>query len=569
MPPRIQYTVSIPHPANHMVDVRMDISGLTGPVIDLVMPSWIPGSYRIRDYARHVQEFRALRCRKVAKDCWRVEVGRRRRVRVTYRVYAFELTVRSNHVDADHAYLNPVALCLYVDRRRDEPHALRLKVPPGWKVATALPKRGGVWLAKDYDELADSPIEMGRFDRRTFRVRGRPHELIVHGPGNYDLKGLIRDTKKIVNEAARIFRGLPYSRYVFLLHAADVGSGGLEHRASCSIQVDRFAFRPREKYRRVLGLVAHEFFHTWNVKRIVPAAFQPYDYRREVYTDLLWFSEGVTNYYALVLVTRAGLITAAEARETLARWITEYRRKPGRKVQSLAQSSLDAWIKLYQPDENTINSAVSYYEKGQLVGLLLDLELRRRSGGRVSLDDLMRRLYRRFGVKGKGIVGGDIRRAAEDLAGGSMERFFQDTVRGVRPLSFREALSTVGLRLEEEAGTRRAYLGIVSRPGKDRRRIESVLAESPAEKGGLNARDEIVGINGWQATPEAWEKVLDEARPGDVLELTVVRSGRLRQVKVRAGRNPAPPVKIVPDPRAPSRARREHRAWLGWRWASS
>ncbi|HLG43272.1 MAG TPA: hypothetical protein VI643_07895, partial [Planctomycetota bacterium] len=338
---RIAYTLSFPRPSNHLVDVEIEIREAHAPFIDLVMPAWIPGSYRIRDFARNVQDFRAGRFRKIDKSTWRVETGGRATVRARYRVYAFELSVRTSHVDGDHAHLNPAGLCMYVSGRMDEPCELRIAPPPGWKVATGLPRRNGAWVAESYDHLADCPVEVSKFLRRDFRVRGRGHEFVVCGPGNYDLRGLVRDAAKIVEAGARLFGGLPYDRYVFILHATDGIGGGLEHRNSTSLMFPRLDFKPRENYRRALNLIAHEYFHLWNVKRILPQAFRPYDYTREVYTDLLWLMEGFTDYYALLLVSRAGLITAKEAREALGKWFEGYHLKPGRRVQSLTESSFD------------------------------------------------------------------------------------------------------------------------------------------------------------------------------------------------------------------------------------
>jgi predicted metalloprotease with PDZ domain len=565
---RIRYSLSFPRPSNHLIDVLLEIDEVHAAFVDLVMPAWIPGSYKIRDFARHVQEFRAPRFRKVDKSTWRVETGGRSRLRVRYRVYAFEMAVRTSHLDADHAHLNPSSVCMYVEGRRDEPCEVRLAIPRGWRVATGLSRRGGAWAAESYDHLADSPIELGRFQRRTFRVRGKPHEFAICGPGNHDIDAIVRDTARIVEAGARLFGGLPYDRYVFILHSTEGGGGGLEHRNSTSLMFPRMDFKPRENYRRCLNLIAHEFFHTWNVKRILPEAFRPYDYTREVYTDLLWAMEGLTDYYALLLVGRARLLTAAEVRETLGQWLEEYRQKPSRRVQSLSESSFDTWIKLYQPNEQSVNSTMSYYEKGKIVGLLLDMEIRRRSRGRRSLDDVMRGLYREFAERGRGIDRSDLVRLAEEAAGGELGAFFRDFVDGTRELPLDRALRTVGLRVKSGSGKNRpkATLGVTTNKHSDRIVVNSVLAGSPAEAAGLSAHDEIVAVDGLRATTECWNRVVETSRPGQSLRLDLFRGGILKSLSVRLGTPPRFPSAVERAPMASAERKRNHRSWIGLDW---
>jgi len=562
---RITYTLSFPRPSNHLVDVEIEIREAHAPFIDLVMPAWIPGSYRIRDFGRNVQEFRAGRFRKIDKSTWRVETGGRGTVRARYRVYAFELSVRTSHVDGDHAHLNPAGLCMYVSGRMDEPCAIRIKAPRGWKVATGLPRGNGGWVADSYDHLADSPIEVSNFLRSEFKVRGRSHEFVVCGPGNYELKGLVRDSAKIVEAGARLFGSLPYDRYLFILHPTDGIGGGLEHRNSTSLMFPRLDFKPRDNYRRALNLIAHEYFHLWNVKRILPQAFRPYDYTREVYTDLLWLMEGFTDYYALLLVARAGLITAKEVRENLGKWFEGYHQKPGRNLQSLTESSLDTWIKLYQPNEHSVNSMMSYYEKGKIVGLILDLEIRARSRGRRSLDDVMRGLMRDFAAKGRGIARGEVIALAEEAAGGSLSGFFRDYVDGVKPLPLDRALRTVGLSVGVggDNASKKGTLGVISHKGHDRIMLTSVLTGSPAEQAGLSAQDEIVAVNGLKATPETWDRILEHSPPGRMLGLQLFRSGRFKSFKVRLASAPKLPSKVGPVAKPTASVRAAHRSWLG------
>ncbi|NTW03047.1 MAG: M61 family metallopeptidase, partial [Oscillochloris sp.] len=373
----ITYTVSMPEPHTHLYHIEVAIDAVSTPALDLVLPSWTPGSYMIREYARHIQEFVAigpdgtmLPWRKTAKDSWQIATGQAAQVLVRYKVYAYELTVRTSYLDASHGYFNPGTLCMYVPGRTNEQLAFQVNVPDGWRVSTALePAAGGQWLyvAQDYDELVDSPFECGTQRVLTFTVDEVPHELVIYGYGNEDEARLIADTRRIVEVQRDMFASLPYPHYSFILHLTDGRGGGLEHRNSVSNMVDRWIFQPERSYERYLSLTSHELFHVWNVKRLRPATLGPFDYRSENYTRLLWFVEGVTSYYDELLLVRAGLMKPERYLEKLAEKIVSLQSQPGRYVQSLEQSSFDAWVKFYRPDENTANTSISYYLKGSLV----------------------------------------------------------------------------------------------------------------------------------------------------------------------------------------------------------
>jgi predicted metalloprotease with PDZ domain len=563
---RIRYTISLERRQEHLVDVQMTVRGVQGAHLDLVMPVWIPGSYKVRDFARNVQEFdaRGLRWRKLDKNTWRVETGGRSTIEVTYAVYAHELTVRNSHVDLDHAYLNGPSIFMYVDGRRAEPHEVRIK--SRWEVATGLPRNGA---ANSYDQLVDCPIEVGTFKRKTFEVLERRHEFVVHGPGNYDLRQITVDAAKIIKQAARVFGELPYDRYVFLLHTSppSAGTGGLEHSNSCSLQYPPLEFRPPERYERFLNLVSHEFFHLWNVKRIIPANLWPFRYDSESYTELLWVMEGVTSYYSPVLMVRAGLQAPKTFFKGLARKIQTYREKPGRLVQSLAESSFNTWIHLYQPSEQSVNAQISYYEKGELVGLLLDLELRKRGS---SLDLVMRRLYREFAAKGRGIAESDMQAVVEDMGGASFRAFFRDYVHGVKELPFESILRGAGLELtrapvKEEGRTNgaRPYLGINLQKLPEKVVVSSVLSGTPAAKAGLSAFDEIVAIDDMKVSPDVWDRQLSERKPGSDITFTLFRNHVLRTVTVRLGKQEQFEYKIAPVSKLSAAQKKVLADWLG------
>ncbi len=574
---QVRYTLSMPDPNSHLFRVRMEVRGLPGEGADFVMPAWTPGSYRIRDFAKNVQDFSAGRreWRKLDKSRWRVFGGGD--VAVEYAVWAFELSVQTSHLDLDHGCVNGASVFLYVDGHKDAPVTLEVRPPRGWRVATGLDRRGRLFAAPDYDVLIDCPIEIGTFRKRTFRVRGAPHHLVIHGPGNYDEDALVGDVRKIVETEISIMRHVPYRHYTFILHNSAERGGGLEHLNSTALQFPATQYRPREKYENFLELVAHEFWHLWNVKRIRPEMLGPFDYEREVYTTLLWVMEGLTSYYDTLVPCRAKLLPPEKYFKRMAERIQKYEDRPGRRRQSLSESSFDTWIKLYQPNENAPNCQMSYYDKGELVGMCLDLEIRHRTGNRRSLDDVMRRLYADYGRKGLGFPEPEFKRACEREAGGRLDRFFADYVDGVAEIPWNRFLGRAGLRLEKEprkpeegeaARPHKPWLGITTQRSGPALSIAAVVEGSPAHRAGLSARDEIVALDGARVVPEEWEKRLEDREPGDRLRVAVFRGGFLREVPVTLGRkeNVAWTFRGVREPSALQR--RIYEGWLWSRWES-
>nr|MDQ3806367.1 peptidase M61 [Acidobacteriota bacterium] len=458
--PEINFTVSMPRPHTHLLEVetRLRYASAAPAAVDLVMPVWTPGSYLVREFERHVQDFaaqgdggRALPWTKVNKNTWRVETGGARELRVRYSVYANELSVRTNELNDRRAVWNNAALLMYPDGHLAAPSTLRVAPFGNWKVATGLPGVAGerhTFRAENFDVLYDSPFLAADFREVSFDVRGVAHCVVFDGPGNYDPERVRRDVKKVVEAAVGMMGDVPYRDYTILVVLGPTGGGGLEHLNSTLLTWRRFGFSADSDWRDFLTLVAHEYFHLWNVKRIRPDALGPFDYTRENYTRLLWVAEGVTSYYESLLLRRAGLMTDRQFLDLQARAFQSLQNTPGRLEQSLEEASFDAWVKYYRQDENTINSAVSYYDKGAVVALLLDLEIRRRSDGRRSLDDVLRQLYEEFGKRGRNYTPADFQRVAEQAAGGSLEEFFKAYVRGREELDYNAALDAAGLRLD-------------------------------------------------------------------------------------------------------------------------
>ena len=582
----ISFTVSMSKPWTHLLEVEMRVqipASLQVPnETNLLMPVWHPGSYMIREFERHVQDFaadvngRTLEWTKVNKNTWRIKTGGARRWRVTYRVYANELSVRTNELNSDHAFWNNAALLMYPDGRLESPSTLNIIPFSNWKIATGLPAVAGkanTFRADNFDTLYDSPVEVSNFKQLDFQVRGVAHRIVIDGEGNYDPERLRNEVRRIVEVEVSMFGGIPYHDYTFILHLRSSTGGGLEHLNSTALGFRRFAFGDEAGYRNFQSLVAHEFFHLWNVKRIRPDALGPFDYNQENYTRLLWVAEGITEYYANLIVRRAGLISNEDYLNHLARQIEDFQNTPGREVMSAEEASFDAWIKFYRPDENSVNSQISYYDKGELLGMLLDLEIRRRTDNLKSLDDVMRYLYTEFFQKGRNYTPADFQKACESMAGASLEQFFARYVRGHDDLipAYDEILAGAGLRLEQggrgigqadASVPKKAFLGADLDQQGDHLMVISVRSGTPAYEQGLNAKDEIVALDGVRVTKETFDSMVAAKRPGDTARLTVFRFDNLGTIEIRLGSRVDAPYRIVPSLDATAPQRRIYQSWL-------
>lgn len=588
-PMRLAYSLSMPEPETHLFHVELVVRGAPSS-FRVSMPAWAPGSYVVRDFARHVQDFsvvdgrgRALAWRRVDKQSWEVSSGSVSRVTVRYKVWANELSVQASHLDATHAYGNGSSLFVFVEGAKHLPATLRVRPFRGWRVDLPLPVGpGGAFLARDYDELVDAPFEIGTHRRLEFRVRGKRHRVALYGRGNEDEKRIVRDLKRIVMEEAAIWGDLPYKEYLFILHLSDRARGGLEHRGSNTSSVDRWTFQPGRKYEDFLALEAHEFFHTWNVKRLRPAVLGPFEYSREVHTSLLWAMEGITSYYDHLVLVRAGLLSEERFREYVGETITKLRQQPGRFKLSLAESSFLAWIKLYKQDANWVNSGVSYYLKGELVALVLDLAIRDRTRGKRSLDDVLRHLYRAYPVDGPGIpelhAGGEDgwRLGLEEVTGLSWRAFWAKYIEGTTEVDFERFLRLVGwdvrpVRRDDKAEEKKrkgdyasagGWLGFDAKEQDKRLVVTGVLHGSPAMTAGLSPDDELVAMDGFQVgDKEGLDRRLRERRAGDEVTLHVFRRHELLPLTVELG-VPPPEKWVVEEGRASPRARARRRAWL-------
>ena len=483
--------------------------------------------------------------------------------------------MRTCHLDATHGFANGAAVFMFVPSRTADPVTLEVTVPQRWKVATGLEAMGGGngifrFRARDYDELVDCPLECGTHRLLSFEVDGIAHRIALWGRGNEDEARLVEDTKAIVQAQRDFFGGLPYRHYTFIHHLAD-GRGGLEHRNSAVFLVDRFGFRQRSAYERFVEIVSHEFFHVWNVKRIRPMPLGPFDYRRENHTRQLWTVEGITTYYEKRFLLAAGLYGKERFLERVAEDIASLQSQPGRALQSLEQSSFDAWIKLYRLDENSGNSSISYYLKGALVAMLLDLEIRGRTSRASSLDDVIRHLAKQAALDDSGFAEPDgFLTAVEAVAGahdGAFRKFFERYVGGFADLDYDDSLRHAGLKLSWSRravaeGERPGWLGITTRTDGRALLITTVRSDGPGAGAGLYAGDEIVAIDGLRVDEGRLTARLAERSPGATARVAVFRRDELLEIPVTLSETPAESAAIVPLEGASAEQVALREAWL-------
>ena len=546
------------------------------------LPVWIPGSYLVREFARHLQRLTATQGRQprpveqLDKASWAVRCEGRAALEVSYEVYAFDNSVRAAWLDASRGFFNGTSVFVRVEGREAEPHTVEIRsLPRGWKVATALAAvqtdaRGqGRYQAAGYDELVDHPVELGDFWRGEFRAGGVAHEFVVAGalPG-FDGQRLLADAKRICEAQIAFWHGRkkpPFGRYVFMLNAVDDGYGGLEHPASTALICGRRDL-PRtgddtlsDGYVTLLGLVSHENFHTWNVKRLRPRQFERYDYTRENYTELLWFFEGYTSYYDDLFLVRAGLIDESRYLKLLSKTVSGVLATPGRELQSVAQASFDAWVKYYRQDENTVNATVSYYTKGSLVALAIDLTLRSEQRG--SLDDVMRLLWQRSA--GGPISEDDIAAALKEVSGRSFARELSRWVHGTQDLPLENLLREMGVQWKTQSPPWPLRLGMRTADAAGAVQVKAVMRGHWAESVGLCAGDEVLAVNDWRL--RKLDDIALYAREGEAVELLVSRDQRLWRL---AGRLPAPQasranVALLAAVNAPEEEGRRRLQWIG------
>ncbi len=544
--PNVHYQLSMPMPQTHYFEVAFKVDNFRGQQAEVQMPVWAPGSYLVREFAGHVegvkvtaQNGQELTFRKKDKATWVVNTKGNHSFTFSYKVYAYELSVRTSFIDASHAYINGTSVFMYLKGHKDLPIKLAITPAEGWStISTAMDagKEKNTFTAKDYDELADSPIEIGNQTVFDFTASGVKHTVAMYGQSNYDIPSLQADMKKIVEQETAVFGGNPNegSHYLFIVHNIENPGGGLEHKKSTTLQAERWQYGTDSGYKRFLSLVAHEYFHLWNVKRIRPEALGPFDYQHENYTSLLWVAEGVTTYYDDLLLLRSGAYTQEQYLSKLAATITRVENQPGSRVQSLASSSFDAWIKGYRTDENSYNSTISYYTKGVVVAALLDAIIIDGSKGKYKLDDVMKSLYQHYLKTGKGYDEALVKSTVEKYAKQNLDQFFADVIHGTKTIDYKKYFAAVGMNLTDAGlqAKKSPSLGVYfSNSGNDVV-VRTVVRGGAGWNDGLNVHDEILAVDGVRMTMDNYKSVLSRMESGKAIDVLINRDGLLQTIKV-------------------------------------
>ncbi len=540
--PHVHFTISFTEPQAHYVEIEMDITNFTAPPLDVAMPVWTPGSYLIREYERHVELVEAfggtdrIHCAKISKNTWRIE-NPRQHTKIRYRVYGFETSVRTNMINVDRAFISPAATFMYIKNRIDLSCTVQVVLPKKWThISTGLPKASKgehTFYAEDFDILYDAPLEIGNQDIWHFEAAGVQHEFAMVGGGNYDKQQLTSDITKIVEEETVIWGENPNTNYVFITHNYQTGGGGLEHLNSTVLGASRNAYQTPSAYKNFLGLVAHEYFHLWNVKRLRPKELGPFNYDEENYTTGLWIMEGFTSYYDNLIIRRCGFFSVQEYLDMLVNDFNQVYNRPGHRIQSAALASFDAWIKHYRPDENSANTSISYYNKGAMLAVALDLHILTETQGTKRLDNVLRAAYQTFYKKeNRGFEEKEFQTLAETVTGVDLSKIFY-AAHSIQELDYNTYFNRVGYELIDlNRGRQELTLGIKIANQDGRIFIKHVERSSSAWDAGLNVEDELIAINGnrLDVGGKELEFILQHGQIDEIVDVLVSRDGLVRTI---------------------------------------
>ena len=576
--PAATYLIDLQDISRHRIHVEMTCARSPVEDLEIWMPVWTPGSYKIRDYARHIETLSAMDASgeeipitKIRKNTWTIPAGVGGTVRLRYTLYCRLMTVRTNFVEKDGGFLNGAATFL-LPRGQDGPFEFAfVDFDPAVAICT-LPRKGNRWVAADVDTLCDSPILIGQPEILPFVVEEIPHDLIHLGDtSTWDMEGSREAIETLTREMVSFWGEIPYSRYQFMNVISEAG-GGLEHKDCTLMLTSRWSWKDEDRRRGWYGLVSHELFHAWNGKRLRPIALGPFDYEKEVLTPDLWMVEGFTSYYDDLIVARAGLMNSDQYLKRLSDQIESIRNSPGRQVRPLSEASTDAWIRYYQQDENAINSQISYYTKGALVAWLLDGTIREATRHERSLDDAMRLAFQRYSGE-NGYTPQQLREVFEEVAGQSLADFFARYIDGTEDLDYAVVLRTFGLRFDlpddndenddEEEEPEKGWLGIDARDRSGRWVVSEVRRGTPAYEAGLNVGDEIIALDAYRASAGSWSNICRQYLPGSKATLTIARRGRIETLDVAFTAEPKDLWNLQIDEEAPEEAALRRATWWG------
>lgn len=571
----IIYTLTFSEAQAHYVDVKMEIMHKK-KFIDVKMPVWAPGSYLIREFPKNVEGFYAkssnkdLKNYKVDKNTWRVETDNAEKIEVNYRVYANELSVRTSFVDASHAYLNGTSVFMYIPTLMKSSSEVKITPFKGWsEIANSLEMvNGNKWhrISPDYDILVDSPFEIGNHITFSFEAVGLKHNVAIYGDGNFSVELLKKDMKNIVEKTTAIFGENPCKEYTFIIHNTPSGGGGLEHLNSTTLQTGKYSYASESSYAGFMSLVAHEYFHLWNVKRLRPTPLGPFNYDAENYTTLLWFSEGFTSYYDDYIAYLAGYYSKEKYLEVVATSVGVHVNTPGNAVQSVAESSLDAWIKFYRPNENSNNSTTSYYSKGGYLAIILNLEIMNATNGQKTLDDVMKTMYEIYYKKNnRGFTENELKQVTEQVSGIKMDYFFE-LVNSTKSIDGAKYLEYAGLKMtDRNADKKDGFIGLSASLNNGKTIVSSVFKNGPAQKAGISNGDEIIAINNIRVNNDI-ASILQMFKIGDKIKVITSRDGTIINYEMEILKTPYVSYKIEKVEKPTEKQKLIYKKWMNAEW---
>lgn len=548
---QIQYKLSMPKPQNHYFEVEMQLQGVSDKSTEVKMPVWAPGSYLVREFSKNLNLVKAfdekgnpLKVDKKSKNAWVVQNGANKNFSIKYEVYSFELSVRTSFLDLTHGYVSGSGVFMYVEKLKYKPGTLKIEPYKDFKkVSTALPKakQGNFeYEFTTYDQLVDCPIEIGNHEVFEFTASGVNHEVAIYGPGNYEIAQLQKDMARIVTAATSVFGENPNKNYTFIIHNVVDGQGGLEHINSTTLSVNRWTYQGSD-YIGFLSLVAHEYFHLWNVKRLRPVELGPFNYDAENYTSLLWVMEGFTSYYDELIPRRAGYYTEEEFVQKLNSTINYVEGSEGTRVQPVAHASFDAWVKAYRPNENSANTTMTYYSRGAMLASILDAKIIAKFKGEKCLDHFMQRLYNDYYKKmNRGFSETEFKKTLSDFMQEDMTSFFNDFVEGTKVPPFKEIFEPIGVSVRY-TGVSKPNFGASFGSGGI---VKAIRANSAAENAGLSVNDEVIGYNGYRVTASELEGIFAGMTADETGKLLIAREDILMEIEVKMGVYEKPSYKL-------------------------
>jgi predicted metalloprotease with PDZ domain len=540
----LTYHLSMPQPNSHYFAVKIDVKGNTANTQEFKLPVWTPGSYLVREFSKNLNQVKAidinnkeLVVNKKTKNAWEVQCAGQENFTIFYEVYAFELSVRTPYLDNTHGFVAGAAVFMYTDATKNQPGLLKVYPHQSFKkVSTALPSADFKtelgcfnFTFEDYDQLVDCPIEIGNQQEFDFMAAGIRHRVAMYGEANYNVVQLQQDMAKVVQAATDVFGSNPNKDYLFIIHNVTDGQGGLEHKNSCVLSVNRWSYAG-SNYTGFINLVAHEYFHLWNVKRIRPIELGPFNYDQECYTSLLWVMEGITSYYDELLLRRAGFYTKEEFLSKMQSQINYVEGSPGSRVQPVAHASFDAWIKAYRPNENSSNTTMTYYSRGAVLGAVLDAYLIQKSNKKRSLDGFMQLLYNKYALELKrGFTEAEFEQELSNYCGEDMHAFFANYVNGTQIIPYQKYFEPMGLTVKDVTSSQTSIGATFD--GNEVVKVKAVRRGSAAEEAGLSVGDEVLICNGYRINKDMLEGMLNSLSSGESMMLTVARDEKVFQVK--------------------------------------